>query len=229
MRLAALLAHDVRLQYRYGIYAAYAFIVAVYAGVLHWGAPYLPGWAVAFIIFTDPAALGFFFLGALMMLEKSELVRLALATTPMTALEYYTSKLVTLLALSLVACLCLLIVHSGEDNLALLLAAVSLTSIQYVGLGVLVAYHFATVNGYLIGSAVVLTPVIAPGLLALIDPMPAWLMLVPAASQLRLTMVATGAASANGAEILAMLAVSGAAAILASWAAVRRLRREFGK
>ena len=48
----------------------------------------LPDWAAAFIIFTDPAALGFFFLGALMMLERSEGVRTALATTPLSLLDY---------------------------------------------------------------------------------------------------------------------------------------------
>ena len=54
--------------------------------------PHLPAWAPAFIIFTDPAALGFFFLGALMMLERSEGVRTALAVTPLSAADYLTAK-----------------------------------------------------------------------------------------------------------------------------------------
>lgn len=227
--LALLLAHDARLQYRYGVYAAYAFVVAFYIAMIHWGRPWLPPWAVPAIIFTDPAALGFFFLGALMMIEKSELVRLALAASPMTAGQYYLSKLSTLTSLSLVACLALVVAHGRTDNAPLLLLAVALTSIQYVGLGVLAAYRFATVNGYLVGSAAILAPVIAPGFLALLDPLPTALLILPAASQLRLIMVATGAASATAGELALMIAVCGAAGALASWAAILRLRREFAK
>ena len=226
---ALLLAHDARLLYRYGVYAAYAFVVAFYVAMIHWGSPWLPAWAVPAIIFTDPAALGFFFLGALMMIEKSELVRLALAATPMTAGQYYLSKLSTLTSLSLVACLALVAAHGSTDDVPLLLLAVALTSVQYIGLGVLAAYRFATVNGYLVGSAVILTPVIAPGFLALLDPLPIALLILPAASQLRLIMVATGAASATAAEIALRLVVCAAAGALASWAAIGSLRREFAK
>lgn len=227
--LALLLAHDARLQYRYGVYAAYAFVVAFYVAMILWGRPWLPPWAVPVIIFTDPAALGFFFLGALMMIEKSELVRLALAASPMTAGQYYLSKLSTLTSLSLVACLALVVAHGSIDDVPLLLLAVALTSVQYIGLGVLAAYRFATVNGYLVGSAAILTPVIAPGFLALLDPLPTALLILPAASQLRLIMVATGAASATAGELALMIAVCGAAGALASWAAILRLRREFAK
>ena len=229
MNLVPLLVHDARLQYRYGVYAAYAFVVIFYASLLHWGDAWLPTWTVAFIIFTDPAALGFFFLGALMMIEKSELVRMALAASPMTARQYYASKLLTLLGLSLVACIVLLMVRGGSDNAPLLLLAVVLTAAQYIGLGVLTAYRFATVNGYLIGSAAMLTPLIAPGFLALLDPLPIWILLLPAASQLRLIMVATGSADATLVELILMIGVCRAAAALASWLAIARLRREFAK
>ncbi|MGV8833501.1 MAG: hypothetical protein ACOH2N_16130 [Devosia sp.] len=227
-RLLALLAHDLRLQFRYGIYLAYGFVVALYAACLVWGAAYLPTWAPAAIIFTDPAALGFFFLGALMMLERAENVRMALSTTPVTGLDYYLSKLLTLLGLSLSAGLVLLIVR-GSDNAPLLLASVALTSVQYVAFGVLAAYQFRTVSGYLIGSAVILTPLIAPGFLALLAPFPNWLVVIPAVSQLRLFLVATHAEAATPAALAAMLTICAIAAGGASWLAVRRLRQEFGK
>lgn len=228
-RILTIIAHDARLQYRYGIYAAYGFVVALYAAILHLGGPHLPAWAVAVLVFTDPTALGFFFLGALMLLEKGERVREALAATPLSARDYFLSKVATLTAVSVAACVVLLAFMHTAENPLLLLAAVALTAVQYVGLGVPAACRFRTVNGYLIGSAALLTPVIAPGFLALLDPMPLWLVIIPAVSQLRLMLVALGGAEAGAGEIMAMLAVSALAAAAASWYAVRVLRRELGK
>src|SRR5690606_34647166 len=174
-RLATLVAHDARLQYRYGIYAAYAFVVALYAMVLVWGAQWLPAWVPAVIIFTDPAALGFFFLGALMMLEKAESVRTALAVAPISAADYFLGKTITLTSVSLIACAVLLVfIHRPADP-ALLMLTVALTAVQYIGIGVPIALRFRTVNAYLVGSGGFLTPVIAPGFLALLPDMPLWL------------------------------------------------------
>lgn len=225
----ALIRHDVRLQYRYGIYAAYAFIVALYVTELLVLGAVLPPWVPALIIFTDPAALGFFFLGALMMLEKSEGVRAALAASPVSAVDYLTGKMVTLVGLSLASCVVLIPFIHRVANPLLLLVAVMLTAIQYVGIGVPIALRFRTVNGYLIGSAGFLTPLIAPGLLALLEPFPLWLAIIPAVSQFRLLLTATGAASASSPEIATGLIIALVAAIGAVAVALHALRRELGK
>jgi fluoroquinolone transport system permease protein len=225
----ALVAHDTRLQYRYGIYAAYAFVVGFYVLVLTIGRSVLPGWAIGFIIYTDPAAVGFFFLGALMMLEKAEGVRTALAASPVTAAQYLTGKMVTLNGLALLACVLLIVVHGATQNPALLLAAVALTSICFVGVGVPIALSFRTVNEYLIGAGAFLTPIIAPAFLALIEPMPVWLGLWPPVAQFRLMLVAFGYASASAVEIVVFLAVAFTAAVAAAWFALASLRKEFGK
>ena len=109
--LVALVGHDARLQYRYGIYVAYAFVVGFYVLVLCLGRGLLPSWALALVIYSDPAAVGFFFLGALMMLEKGEGVRTALATSPVTAAQYLMGKMVTLTSVALLASLIVMLVH----------------------------------------------------------------------------------------------------------------------
>ena len=226
-RILTMTLHDARLQFRYGIYAAYAVVVAVYVALLLWLAPWLPDWTPAFIVFSDPAALGFFFLGALMMLERSEGVRTALATAPLTVGDYLGGKVITLTGLALIASTILHLASMRPGNIALLSIVVASTSVQYVGIGVPIARRFSTVSGYLMGSAGFLTPVIAPAFLALLDPFPTWLAIIPAVSQLRLMLVATGAAD-NGADELAfMLAVVFAAACGGMLLAYRSLRREF--
>lgn len=228
-RLLALARHDARLQYRYGIYFAYAFVVAFYVFVLTSAAPYLPSWAVGVIIYSDPAGVGFFFLGALMMLEKAERVRTALATAPISAAEYFAAKVMTLSSMALIACGILLVVVHGAPNPALLLAGAALTSVAFIGIGVPVALRFRTVNGYLVGAGALLTPVIAPAALALIEPLPMWLLIWPPVAQFRLILIATGYGTASPGEVALMLAVCLAAAAGASWFAIATLKQELGK
>lgn len=228
-RLLVFAAHDARLQYRYGIYAAYAFVVGFYVLALTLGRGILPHWAVALIVYTDPAAVGFFFLGALMMLEKAEGVRVALATSPADAAGYLGGKTLTLTAVALAACIVLLVVHRAAPHPVLLLASVALTSIAFLGIGVPIALAFRTVNGYLVGSSSFLTPLIGPAFLALLDPMPVWLGIWPPVAQLRLILIAMGYAGSAPLELTFYLGVAAIAAIVAMAFAHRVLARELGK
>ena len=227
--LATLVIHETRLQFRYGIYLAYAFVVAFYAGALVWGGAYLPPAFVAFIIYTDPAVLGFFFLGALMMLEKAEGVRLALSVTPVAPRAYFWAKALPLTALGLVAVVIMApLVHAGIDW-PVLLGAVLLTALAYLGIGVPIALHFRTVTSYLIGSAGFLMPVILPAFLAFLDPMPGWAMIVPTAAQLRLIMVGTGAVDDGPIAVTVMFVIALASAVAAVWFGIKRLEKEIGR
>lgn len=228
-RFATLIALDARLQLRYGIYYAYAVVVAFYVAVLVYLGPWLPPQAAGLIIYSDPAVLGFFFLGALMMLEKAEAARTALAMTPVSAADYVWSKTLTLTAVSVIAVAVIgTLAHEGA-NWPVLIAATVLTSMQFIGIGVPIALKFRTVTAYLIGSGGLLLPVILPAGLALLDPVPYWAIIIPAVSQLRLVLVGTGANTAGVGEIAAMLAVSAAAAAAGIHVGIRSLKREFGK
>jgi fluoroquinolone transport system permease protein len=226
---ATLLVHETRLQYRYGIYVAYAFVVAFYVAVLIWGGAYLPPGFIAFIVYTDPSVLGFFFLGALMMLEKAEGARLALSITPVSARDYFFAKAVPLTAFGLLAVAVLAPFVHGEVNWPLLLAAVLLTSLAYIGIGVPIALRFRTVTSYLIGSAGLLLPVILPAFLAFLDPMPVWAMLVPTAAQLRLITIGVGAANDTAGAIILMFVMTGLGTIGGIWLGLKRLDREIGR
>lgn len=228
-RLVTLVAHETRLQYRYGIYAAYAFVVAFYVAVLVWGGSILPPGFIAFVIYSDPAVLGFFFLGALMMLEKAEWVRLALSITPVSASDYFWAKAIPLTLLGLVAVLIMTPLVHGDANWPVLTGSVLLTSLTFLAIGVPIALHFRTVTSYLMGSAGLLLPIMLPALLAFFDPMPVWAMLIPTAAQLRLIMNGVGA-SADGAGLIGLMFVVTALAAFGSiYLGLRRLDREIGR
>ena len=226
---ATLVVHETRLQYRYGIYLAYAFVVAFYMAILYWGAAYLPAVFVAFVIYSDPTVLGFFFLGALMMLEKAESVRTALSVTPVTARDYFYAKALPLILLGMVAVSIMApLIHDAIDW-PVLLAAVLLTSLTYLGIGVPIALHFRTVTSYLMGSAGLLMPVILPAFLAFLDPAPVWALLIPTAAQLRLIMNGVGAAHDSPLMLALMFIASLAGAGLAVWYGLKRLEKELGR
>lgn len=228
-RLAALVVHEARLQYRYGIYVAYAFVVAFYVAALAWGGAMLPPVFVAFVVYSDPAVLGFFFLGALMMLEKAEGVRFALSVSPVSATDYFVSKALPLTLLGVVAVAVMAPLVQARIDAAVLMGAVALTALTYLGIGVPIALRFRTVTSYLIGSAGLLLPAILPAFLAFLDPMPVWAMLVPTAAQLRLIMNGVGARADASPALALMFAATALGAAGAVWFALRRLDREIGQ
>tara|TARA_A100001391_G_scaffold64005_1_gene40011 strand:- start:11838 stop:12533 length:696 start_codon:yes stop_codon:yes gene_type:complete len=227
--IPTLVAHDLRLQYRYGIHAAYGTVIALYGAFLVFAGPHLPDWAVALVIFSDPSALGFFFLGGLMLLEKGEGVRAALSISPVSAHTYLLAKTITLTALALAAVIVLGVAKSGAVNWPQLLVAVVLTSLFYIGIGVPIALRFKTVNAYLLGSALFLGPVLVPAGLALVDPLPTPLLAFPPVAQFRLTLTALGYGSATRLDLVAMYASALLAATAALFYAHRVLQSELGR
>jgi fluoroquinolone transport system permease protein len=228
-RLTTLLALDLRLQRRYGIYYAYAFVILFYAGTLYFAGDYLPAWVVGLVVYTDPAVVGFFFIGALMMLEKAEGARSALAMTPISAGEYLLSKTMTLSGVSLVSVIVIGSLAHSDTSWPVLLPATLLTSITFIGIGAPIALRFKTVTAYLIGSTGYLVPAILPAGFALFDPMPVWAIIIPTASQLELIQIGLGKTPQGGWEMAAMFAVAGVMAVAAQWFGMRSLAGELGR
>lgn len=70
MRRGSLFLWDIRFQAKYGFYFLYAALTVIY-GVVLFAVP--EGWrekTAAILIFSDPASMGLFFMGAIVLLEK---------------------------------------------------------------------------------------------------------------------------------------------------------------
>lgn len=149
MRLFRLILADIRFQYKYGFYALYAIFTLLYV---------LIGFAVpgtirtetaAVLIFTDPAVLGMFFMGAIVLLEKSQRVNCALAVSPIRIWEYVASKLLSLCCVSLCAGLILALL-GGIRPLLLCAVGTMLGSCLFSACGLIVAMYVSTLNQYLL-------------------------------------------------------------------------------
>ena len=148
MRFIKLLLGDIRFQIKYGFYFLYVAFGIVYIALLMVFPETWREKAASVMIYSDPAALGLFFMGAIVLLEKSERVLNALAVSPITTIEYILSKVLSLAIISVLVSLALALV-AGRENILLLLISVTLTSGIFTLLGLIVAPKITSINQYL--------------------------------------------------------------------------------
>ncbi len=227
-RLITLIAHDFRMQWRYRIIAAYIVIISFTAAALYYLASYLPGWFFGLMVFSDYAALGFFFLGGLMLFEKAENTDSTLAVSPVSGNEYLAAKIITLTAIALAASVLLAMASQQAVRWPLYLLTVTLISVHYIGLGAVMGIRFKTVTGYIIGSIWLFLPVVLPSVLAFLEPLPIGFMLIPATAQLKLIFICFSNNATPDWQIGVMLAITSLAAILGAWLGCNALRRAYG-
>lgn len=104
-RLFAALKYDIIFQYRHGFYHVYLIFTILYAVLLRL-LPVDSRLSVAtIIILSDPGILGYFVIGALVMLEKGQNLYSGLFTTPLKTTEYLTAKAISLSLISLTSSL----------------------------------------------------------------------------------------------------------------------------
>ena len=221
--------NDVRLQVRNGIYYAYGFVLLIYLTLLYFSGEYLPIWALGLLIYSDPAVLGFFFLGALLILEKSEGTRTALAVTPMPATHYYISKTLSLTLVSLVSAMLIALFAHEHIHWPLYLTTVIFVSVTFISIGFPIALYFKTATSYLMGAAAILAPIMLPMFFALAPSFPIWAFLFPPAVHFRLVLVSLGAFEADLMQISIMLIVTTLTCLLSVGLAINAVTKEFAK
>jgi fluoroquinolone transport system permease protein len=153
IRFRAALFHDIHFQWRQGFYWAYALITTIYVVLLSFlPVSYKPMMAVL-IVFSDPSALGFFFIGGIILLEKGQSVIHTVFVTPLRIQEYILSKVLSLSLLSLLSSSIIHIAALGWGSLSLsFLMGVFLTSCFFTLIGLGIAVRCQTLNGFFLTS-----------------------------------------------------------------------------
>ena len=165
-RLVATLRCDALLQFRAGFYYVGGFVALFYLGLLQLlpederiNLPLLIPVALLFnVIITT-----FYFVSALVLLEKAEGTPSALVVTPLRAGEYLTSKIatLTLLAMGENAIVLLLFYGLGFEPVPLVAGVVLLCSLfTLVGFAIITRYE--SINEFLMPSIVVVTVLTLP-------------------------------------------------------------------
>lgn len=179
MRAKALLIGDIRFQFKYGFYFLYLIFAILYISLLY----ALPAaWreqAAILMIFTDPAAMGLYFMGAIVLFEKGERVLDSIAISPVKPVEYVISKLVSIALISTVVGL--LIGFSGGLTLNpfFFILGVFFGSCLFSAAGLMVAANIATLNQFIVATIPAEIIINVPAIAWLFGWKPDWLILHP--------------------------------------------------
>ena len=182
-RIMYLTRADINFQFRYGFYSLYLFISIIYIVCIR----LLPlAWretARIFIVFSDPAALGLFFIGAILLFEKSERVLSSIAVSPVCAGEYVLAKALSIACISLLSGIVIL-AASGDTRLVhqfpcFLIYGLLCSSCLCTCIGILIGTHIRTLNQFLIATIPAEILLFVPPVLFYAGINPRWLLLHP--------------------------------------------------
>jgi fluoroquinolone transport system permease protein len=152
VRRIALLSGDIRFQFKYGFYFIYIVFSILYIGLL-FALP--PAWRMTagiLMIFTDPAAMGLYFMGAIVLFEKSERVLDSISISPVKPLEYVLSKLISLAVISTVVAAVIGFSGGIISDTAGFIMAVFFGSSLFSSVGLIVAANISTLNEFIIAT-----------------------------------------------------------------------------
>ncbi len=182
MRLRSLFISDIRIQYKYGFYLLYLFFSIFYIAVL---SAFPEGWrekAAILMIFTDPAAMGLFFMGAIVLFEKSERVLNSIAVSPLKTFEYVLSKLLSLSVISTLVGLIIGLAAGIVSRPVLFIPSVFLCSCLFSSVGLIVACKISTLNQFVIATVPAELLICGPAILWLFGWDKSWLLIHPGAA-----------------------------------------------
>lgn len=127
MRLFHLIKGDISFQIRYGFYLLYGILTFIYTFILFVLPVEWRGIVSHLLIFSDPAAMGLFFMGAMILFEKSQRVLDSLAVSPVTTQEYIFSKMMSFAIISEIVAM-ILAYASHQSDLLLVFIGTLMTS-----------------------------------------------------------------------------------------------------
>jgi fluoroquinolone transport system permease protein len=152
-RLAATLGTDVRVQFRNGFYLATAFVVTCSVVFLRWLPPEIAALLLPVVVLENIVVNTFYFVSALLLLERGEGTFAAQSVTPLRADEYLASKILTLTALSLVESLLIAAAVAGLDGrLVVMSIGIALASALFCVAGVALIVNYESINEFIMPS-----------------------------------------------------------------------------
>ena len=192
-RLLCALFSDIRYQWRYGFYFIYVFLIIFFIVIIRLMPP---GWqqtALTAVLLSDPALLGFLFIGGMLQLERSEGILDALFCAPLRPWEYIAAKALSLGLISTLAG-CLIALGSGVSGVryALLTPIMLFGSACFTLLGISVSVNLKSMNAFLSVNGLWEAVLLLPALLLMFGISIAPLEMLPTSVVLRLIQSSSG-------------------------------------
>lgn len=173
MRLKGLFLWDIHLQVKYGFYFLYAVLTIIYALVI-FAVP--ESWrekTAVILIFSDPASMSLFFMGAIVLLEKSQHMPCAFAVSPVRPMEYIIAKVGSLSSISF-AVAAILALAARVENLQIVLLGTVVSSVIFTLLAVIIATKIVSLNQFILWIIPIEIVCFVPAILHLFKITPVW-------------------------------------------------------
>ena len=154
---------DLCLLLKYQIITVAAIITLFYVSVVLFFPVEIPEKIVLYIIFTDPTMIGFIFIGAMVLFEKTANTLEVLSITPMKVWQYLLSKAIALTLVALVSGLIMAFAAFQTDfNIIYMVVAISFSSVMLIFIGFIGVSRIKTLNQYILIIPIFLLPVALP-------------------------------------------------------------------
>ncbi len=161
-RIAGAIRFDVMFQFRHGFYGAYLVICAAYIGLLRALPPAIREIAVPLVLFTDPAFIGFFFIGGIVLLEKDQRTLEGLFVTPCSVAEYALARTISFSILSTATGMLIAAASGLPFRPLLLLPALAIGSPIFTMAGLSLASRVKSINGFMLAAPVFIVILMLP-------------------------------------------------------------------
>ena len=166
MRMFHLIKGDIVFQIKYGFYFLYIVFTVLYALVLVLLPETWQETVASLMIYSDPAAMGLFFMGAIVLFEKSQRVLNSLAVSPIHISEYILSKMISLALISELVAMILAVI-SHHQNLIMVFIGTLLSSFIFSLLGLIVSTKIHSLNQFILWTVPVEIICFVPPVLSL--------------------------------------------------------------
>lgn len=146
------LKSDLKFQYKEGFIYIYLAICIIYLVILSILPSNILSIVLPILIYSDPAGLGLFFIGGIIMLERRQGIINYLIVTPLLVKEYILSKVITLSSLAVVVTLIITIFTSTKEpiNYFVLITSTFFTANFFTMIGILIAVSCTNLNQYFV-------------------------------------------------------------------------------
>lgn len=143
---------DFKFQYKEGFIYIYLAICIIYLVILSVLPSSVLSTVLPILIYSDPAGLGLFFIGGMIMLERRQGIINYLIVTPLLVKEYILSKVITLSTLAVGVTLIITIFSSLKEpiNYLILITSTFLTANFFTMIGILIAITCTNLNEYFV-------------------------------------------------------------------------------
>lgn len=163
MKILSPLLYDVLFQCRHGFYHAYLIIGSLYVLLLRLMPQDVKEVLAPVLLFSDPAVLGCFFVGGMVLLEKEQNIYESLFVTPFRYRHFIWTRVLSLTALSTVVGLGIVLLAFGPvpHFFSFVLGLVG-SSLFFTFLGLGLAFRASSLNNYILSASLYLSIFFVP-------------------------------------------------------------------